>query len=77
MGNRVNGWKNACGEPVEIKINHYFTKSREEWVRRRSMGKADTKNRNSVRMMEEFYLHDNNDVYDDSMLYYVEIMKQG
>ena len=60
----------------QIKINHYFTKSREEWVRRRSMGKADTRNRNNVRTMEEFYMHDNNDIYDDSMLYYVKKMKQ-
>lgn len=40
------------------------------------MGKADTRNRNNVRTMEEFYMHDNNDIYDDSMLYYVKKMKQ-
>ena len=75
-GRRVDGWKNSAPKINKIRINHYFTKSKEEWIERRKIGKADAKDRTNIRSLEEFELHDNNDIYDDGMLFYVEQMKK-
>ena len=75
-GNIVKGWSHKALDIETIRINHYFTKSKEEWIQRRKGGKADTKDRTDIRTIEEFYLHDNNDIYDDGMLFYVEEMKK-
>ena len=51
--------------PVEkIRINHYFTKSKEEFMKKRDRGLADNTGKRS---MEEFKIHDKNDVFDNSM----------
>ena len=50
-----------------IRINHYFTKSKEEFLQKRARGKADG---NSIRSISEFKEHDKNDVYDSSMKRY-------
>ena len=62
------------GNPKNICIHHYYTKSKKEWIERRSLGKADIAHidKTAFRSIEEFYLGDHNDVYDDSMLYYAE-----
>lgn len=75
-GNKVNGWSNEVVEINKIRINHYFTKSKEEWIVRRSMGKADYKDRSQIRTLQEFEEHDNNDIYDNGMLFYVDKMKE-
>lgn len=75
-GKRLDGWSNSCGDTKMIRINHYFTKSKEEWIERRSRGKADTTNDLDKRTLEEFYEHDHNDVYDPIMLRYVEKLKE-
>ena len=75
-GNKVNGWSNEITEINKIRINHYFTKSKEEWIVRRSMGKADYKDRSQIRTLQEFEEHDNNDIYDNGMLFYVDKMKE-
>lgn len=75
-GQKVLGWSNSNCKNDFIQINHYFTKSKEEWLKRRVLGKADHKN-NEKRTLEEFYLHDNNDVFDDSMLFYANIIKKN
>lgn len=75
-GHRVMAWSNPCGETKAIRINHYFTKSEEEWKKRRSIGKADTKNETDKRSMHEFYEHDHHDVYDPIMLPYVAKLKE-
>jgi hypothetical protein len=64
-------------ETKHIRINHYFTKSKEEWIERRSRGKADTTDRNEKRSLDEFYEHDHNDIYDPIMLPYVKIIKKS
>ena len=74
-GNIVDGWNHPNAEIQKIRINHYFTKSKEEWIERRKIGKADAKDRTKIRSLEEFQLHDNNDIFDDGMLYYVDKMK--
>lgn len=75
-GRRSRGWKNSIPEPQEICINHYFTKSREEWVKRRSLGRVDSKKPNDTRgrTLDDFLAHDNNDIYDNTMIYYVNQM---
>lgn len=76
-GKIVKGWRNEIGKTKIIRINHYFTKSKQEWIERRSLGKADSKNpEKSKRTLQEFYDYDNNDIYDDSMLYYVDLMNR-
>ena len=66
-GRRAKGGRNPGPEPVRIRVNHYFTKSEEEWIERRKLGKADKKDEKDVRTIDEFYRHDNNDIFDDSM----------
>ena len=60
--------------PQKICINHYYTKSREEYQEKISRGKADLPDK---RVMSEFYDSEskNNKFYDDSMLYFVERMR--
>lgn len=71
---KVN-WGGACNYRIKsygtIRLNHYFTKSLEEYKRRRAFGKADQL---ESRPLDDFYAHDNNDVYDDSAL---EFIKKG
>lgn len=74
-GQRVDGWSNPCYNTQRIRINHYFTKSKQEWIERRSRGKADTMDLEDKRTMQEFYQHDHNDIYDPIMLRYVEMLK--
>lgn len=57
----------------EIRINHYFTKSKEEFLKKRNRGMAD---QNGVRDLNDFFIHDRNEVYDDCMLKYVDILKK-
>lgn len=73
-GSRVDGWLNKTSEIKKLRINHYFTKSKEEWIIRRSMGKADYKDRSQIRSLQEFEEYDNNDIYDDGMLKYIDKM---
>lgn len=73
-GNIVKGYSNKCADPKKIRINHYFTKSEEEWIKRRALGKADKSGGGDKRTLDEFHLHDNNDIYDD---YILQVMKKG
>lgn len=73
-GHIVKAWHNEIDEPQVARINHYFTKSKAEWIKRRSLGMAD--NKTKKRSLDEFEAHDNNDIFDDSMLYYANILNQ-
>lgn len=75
-GRRTEGWRNPAPDPVKLRINHYFTKSREEWDERRKLGKADQKDAKNVRTAEEFIRHDNNDIFDDSMSAYAAAIEE-
>lgn len=76
-GKMVPEWSNRIMTYSLMRINHYFTKSKEEWISRRSQGKADHDEGepDSRRTMEEFYIHDRNDVYDDLALRYSDKIK--
>jgi len=50
-----------------IRINHYFTKSKEEFMQKKARGRATTK---AQRTIQDFIDHDKNDVFDDSMRKY-------
>jgi hypothetical protein len=81
-------FKNFCavtcsGIPVEdaitktvdvtkMHLNHYWSKSREDFEIKRSRGRATC---NLKRSDEEFKFNDRNEIYDDSMLKYAELLK--
>ena len=73
-GRRVEGWEHPVTTIKKLRINHYFTKSKEEWIIRRKLGRVDRKYY-EIRTMEEFYAHDNNDIYDDGMLSFADKLK--
>lgn len=68
-GKRIPQWRNEITDYTGLRINHYFTKSKEQWIIRRQMGTSDG---SSNRTLEEFYNHNNNDIKDPSALYYRE-----
>ena len=67
VGRLVPEWYNPISEFHKMRINHYFTKSKEEWISRRSRGRADI-GVDCKRTIDEFYIHDNNDIFDDVAL---------
>lgn len=71
-GKKTKGAFHSCEKCEYLRINHYFTKSKEEWIKRRVLGKADTRDASNVRTIDEFYKHDNNDVYDEIGLAWAE-----
>lgn len=72
-GRRIYNWENKTDKTKYLRINHYFTKSKEEWIERRSKGKADSNSMQNNRTIDEFYQHDNNDILD---MHAVEIAKK-
>lgn len=68
-GNRWSGWNNPIIEYVGLRNNHYFCKSKEQWIKRR---KYDVMSATGVRTLEDFYHHDNNDILDKDILRYRE-----
>ena len=73
-GQKVIGWSHPKTTIRKLRINHYFTKSREEWIERRSKGRVDGKD-NDERSIEVFQEYDNNDIYDDGMRVFAEALK--
>lgn len=67
LGNRIDGPMAKNSPNMKLRINHYFTKSKEEFLQKRARGMADQE---KIRDMSDFKLHDRNDVYDDGMLRY-------
>jgi hypothetical protein len=56
----------------QVRINHYFTKSTEEYRAKAARGTADT---SPLRRFENFVQVDKNDIYDGIMLRYSEQIK--
>ena len=71
-GKIVPEWYNFIEDYVGFRINHYFTKSKAEWLKRRGQGTADG---SATRTLDEFYEHDNNEVEDRSALFYLDRLK--
>jgi hypothetical protein len=59
-------------------LNHYFTKSREEWTIKRNRGKADVQEDHQARYRDEndFAVYDRNDEDDTSILRHVVEVKK-
>ncbi|EJF02171.1 glycosyltransferase family 2 protein [Liquorilactobacillus mali] len=64
---KVDGPFSQSVNTDRIQINHYFTKSEEEFIQKKSRGRAT---KNSHRTMQDFVDHDKNDVFDDSIKTY-------
>lgn len=58
----------------KLRINHYFSKSKNEYIKKKDRGLADH-TENLKRTMDDFYAHDKNDVYDYIMEKYVPRLK--
>ncbi|MBN6049691.1 glycosyltransferase family 2 protein [Lactobacillus helveticus] len=71
--NTLNTPFTAYNPNTPLRINHYFTKSKSEFIKKRNRGEADSLNKRS---MEEFDLHDRNEVFDDSMKRYKKILEK-
>lgn len=72
-GKNVPDYKNEDYPMQELCVNHYFTKSEQEWIARRSIGTADG---TTGRRREEFFNHDQNVVHDTGILSYYQA-RQG
>ncbi|MCH5311274.1 MAG: glycosyltransferase family 2 protein [Prevotella sp.] len=73
-GRRNDSFWNEIEKYTLLQVNHYFTKSREQWIKRRAQGKADL-GADDTRTLDEFYAHDNNDVIDESAKKYSNQVK--
>ncbi len=72
---QVAGMDNFVDKVERLRINHYFTKSEEDWILKRNKGlvaAADT-----YRPMEEFFWRDKNDVFDDAIVRYRDYLTQN
>ena len=72
-GQRLYAWYNVINQYEHLRINHYFTKSKAEFLRKRARGLAD---RIGIYDLQQFDKYDLNDTYDDSMLYYANKINQ-
>lgn len=72
LGKYMEGPMTENDPKMPLRINHYFTKSKEEFLAKRARGMADQE---KLRSISDFDLHDKNDVYDDGMLRYGKKLK--
>ena len=66
-GGIVNGLFNNPVTAEKIAVNHYYVKSREEYTKKVNRGRSDVLVK---RNLEDFHLHDRNEVFDDGILKY-------
>ncbi len=71
-GEKVEGPFNENHANDAIRINHYFTKSREEYLAKAKRGMGDVP---WLRDPADFEIHDKNDVFDDSMKTFAQKLK--
>lgn len=74
-GNLSPSWNHSIQNYSSIHLNHYFCKSIEQWHKRRNLGDVGTPNR--VRPLHDFFQHNNNDVEDTAILFYLPKVKQA
>lgn len=67
-GHEVTGYENKANPAHHLRLNHYATKSKQEWLIRRSRPTAD--DHRSLNTREYFDQLDQNDIYDDSIVHY-------
>lgn len=66
-GSKLTGTFTKSVNTDTMRINHYFTKSKEEFMQKKARGRATTK---AQRTMQDFVDHDKNDIFDDSLRQY-------
>lgn len=71
-GEIILNWWNKISEYTGIRLNHYYCKSWEEYVKRNALGKPD---RLGMSPVEQFYKDDRNEVLDESILIYANDVK--
>lgn len=68
------------GEPIYkiCQVNHYYTKSRNEWIEKikRGYNDLDTSDFDEKKIMEGFNYADHNDIFDISVYYNLENLKK-
>jgi len=60
----------------KIRVNHYVTKSFDEYINRMNQGSVSNMKIQDYRSVEKFKWYDRNDVYDDIMDRYIEKLKK-
>lgn len=73
QGSIVPEWKSRIENYYLLKINHYFTKSKQEWIVRHSGGHSCM---GATRNLDVFKEHDNNDIYEEFPKQYSEAMRK-
>jgi len=64
-------WAESGGVSVSrIRINHYYSKSKEEFIKKRARGSGEVL---APRRMSEFDEHDKNEVFDESLKIYNKV----
>lgn len=64
-------WYHTIKEYSTIRLNHYFCKSIEQWHKRRNLGDVAESDPDKIRSLSEFHNHNNNDIEDISILFYL------
>lgn len=59
----------------KLRLNHYYTKSYDEYIARLNRGSATKQSTQSYRGVEKFKYYDRNEVYDDVMDRFIEKLK--
>ena len=67
-GNIINGAFSEAVNFKKIRINHYFTKSKQEFMEKRMRGVADSF---LIRPIKDFENHDRNEIEDTEILEYI------
>lgn len=73
QGEIIPFWWNAISEYVGIRLNHYYCKSKEEYVKRITLGRVDVP---GIKPMDNFYINDRNEENDEVMLVYCHDVKK-
>lgn len=73
-GTRQYGWFNRKVEYKNLRINHYYSKSEEDYVRKISRGLGDREGNYDLTQFEKYNL---NDIFDDSMSIYWSRLKKA
>ena len=71
-GKRLWGWFCHDVKWENLRVNHYYSKSKEQYLQKISRGLGD---REGEYDMKQFYAYDLNDVKDESMMVYVNKIK--
>lgn len=73
IGERLIGWATSIVSFNNIRINHYYTKSYEDFCVKKSRGLGDRLGRYDD---EQFYKYDRNEVDDNSMQVYQDMLEK-